>query len=137
MIKDPYYEHRRELKQKHEQKHEEQFREMEHHPRNKHFTKSWKQEELPFDWSAPLDEAGVEELFWGKLVQLNWKIQEYGENPPLSINIVLACPTCNSILDSYPKTSITTRYGNKMADSRYCEQIIASHSNNCQATPES
>jgi hypothetical protein len=129
MLDNPYLKHQRELKQKHYEKQE--------HSRSKSHQESWKQEELPLDWSAPLAEIEVDELFWDKLVQLGWKIQEYGNHLTLSKNIVLACPVCNNILDSYPKTSITKRDGNKMADSRYCERIIASHNGFvCEAIPE-
>lgn len=129
MLDNPYLKHQRELKQKHYKKQE--------HSRSKSYQESWKQEELPFDWSAPLAEIEIDELFWSELVQLGWKIQEYGYKPPMSSNIVLACPVCNNILDSYPKTSITKRDGNKMADSRYCERILASHNGFiCEASPE-
>lgn len=133
MIKDPYYEHRQELKKKYEQKHYEK----QEHSRSKSYQEGWHQEELPLDWSEPFADIEVEELFWGKLVQLGWKIQTYGDRPPLKNNFVLVCPTCNNILDTHPAKGLTKKQGKMMANSILCERILAAHSGFvCEAIAE-
>lgn len=105
--------------------------------------KQWHQEELPFEdkqypWrQTPLTDTEIEELFWGKLVQLGWRLQTYDEKNIQKKNIVLPCCECNKVLDSYSWVGITKAEAVKMSDSEQCNQMLNNHSGfPCKAIPE-
>ena len=130
-------------KKKHYQKQEQQmhgYPEAKPYHKPKQYPKpqqQWHQGELPLDWSAqPLTDTEIEELFWGKLVQLGWRLQTYGESLK-SKNIVLPCYECNKILDSYSWVSITKTNAIKMSDDKKVKEKVESHGGfECKAIPE-
>jgi hypothetical protein len=94
-------------------------------PHQKH--EKWVQEELELHWSIkPLTDTEIEELFWRKLVQLGWRSQSYGDKAKKT-NIVLPCPYCYKVLDTYPWGSITKTDTKRMTDKEYCKQMLKDH----------
>jgi hypothetical protein len=104
------------------------YQKQEQFPKQHHKDKQWVQDELPFNdkpWrESALTDTEIEELFWGKLVQLGWKFQAYGENPR-SKNVVLPCPYCELVMDSH--TIITESSAKRMQDKNYCDQVLRRH----------
>ena len=112
------------------------YPEPKQHQKSKQFPKphqkgkQWVQEELPFNdkpWREPsLTNTEIEELFWGKLVQLGWKLQTYDEKTQ-KVNIVLPCSQCNKVLESFPKMNITKTLAATMSDSEKCQKLLKGH----------
>ncbi|CAB4179337.1 hypothetical protein UFOVP1033_89 [uncultured Caudovirales phage] len=105
--------------------------------------KQWIQDELPFGdkeypWrQTPLTDTEIEELFWGKLIQLGWKLQTYDEKNIQKKNIVLPCRECNKVLDSYSWVGITKIDAIKMSSSEQCNTLLNSHGGFvCKGIPE-
>jgi hypothetical protein len=108
------------------------------------------QEELPFNdkpWrERSLTDTEIEELFWGKLVQLGWRIETYGDettdiwvNHTTRKNIVLPCPYCNNKLETIVWEFLNPTNAKKMSDENEVKKRIESHGGFvCQAkgTPE-
>lgn len=114
------------------------YQKQEQFPKPYQKQERWVQDELPFTdkpWrEKPLTDTEVEELFWGKLVQLGWRFQAYGENPR-SKNVVLPCPYCELVMDSH--TIITESTAKRMQDKHYCDQVLKRHKGlECKALPE-
>jgi hypothetical protein len=105
--------------------------------------KQWVQDELHFEdkqypWrETPLTDTEIEKLFWGKLVQLGWRLHIYEEKNIQKKNIVLPCYECNKLLDSYSWVSITRTNAVKMSDDKNVKGKVESHGGFiCQAIPE-
>jgi len=112
--------------------------------------KQWHQGELPFNdkpWrERSLTDTEIEELFWGKLVQLGWRIETYGDetadiwvNHVTRKNVVLPCPHCNKKLETIVWEFINSTNAKKMSDETEVKKRIESHGGFvCQAkgTPE-
>jgi len=112
--------------------------------------KQWVQDELPFNdkpWrERSLTDTEIEELFWGKLVQLGWRIETYGDetadiwvNHVTRKNVVLPCPHCNKKLETIVWEFINSTNAKKMSDETEVKKRIESHGGFvCQAkgTPE-
>lgn len=103
----------------------------------------WVQDKLPFNdkpWrERSLTDTDIEELFWGKLVQLGWRIETYGEETNTRKNIVLPCPYCNNKLETIVWEFINSTNAKKMSDSEDIKRRIESHGGFiCEAkgTPE-
>ena len=104
--------------------------------------KQWVQDELPFNdkpWrERSLTDTEIEEIFWGKLVQLGWRIETYGDVTTRR-NIVLPCPYCNNKLETIVWEFLNSSNIKKMSDSEDIKKRIENHGGFvCQAkgTPE-
>ena len=100
--------------------------------------KQWHQDELPFNdkpWrERSLTDTEVEELFWGKLVQLGWRIETYGNettdiwvNHTTRKNIVLPCPYCNNKLETIVWEFVNPTNAKKMSDENEVKKRFESH----------
>jgi len=102
--------------------------------------KTWTQEELPFEdkpWrQKPLTDTEMEELFWGKLVALGWKIHTYDSGGEEKRTIVLPCPVCNRKIDLYTWDWVSKDEANKISTAEYVNQRIKDHEKDCKAVPE-
>jgi hypothetical protein len=109
-------------------------------PKSHQKDKKWVQDELPFNdkpWREPvLTDTEIEELFWGKLVQLGWRIETYGDVTPRK-NLVLPCPYCNHKLETIVWEFINPTNVKKMSDGEDVRRRIENHGGSiCQALPE-
>ena len=92
--------------------------------------KQWVQDELPFNdkpWrERSLTDTEIEEIFWGKLVQLGWRIETYGDVTTRR-NIVLPCPYCNNKLETIVWEFLNSSNIKKMSDSEDIKKRIENH----------
>ena len=92
--------------------------------------KKWVQDELPFNdkpWrERSLTDTEIEEIFWGKLVQLGWRIETYGDVTTRR-NIVLPCPYCNNKLETIVWEFLNSSNIKKMSDSEDIKKRIENH----------
>lgn len=102
--------------------------------------KQWVQDELPFNdkpWREhPLTDTEVEELFWGKLVQLGWRIHTYPSGGEDKKTIVLPCPDCNNKIDLYAWDWCSKADASRMSSAEYVKQKIQEHEADCKALSE-
>jgi hypothetical protein len=102
--------------------------------------KQWVQPELPFNdkpWrEQPLTDTEVEELFWGKLVQLGWRIHSYLSGGETMKTIVLPCPNCNRKIDLYTWNWVSKTESRKISTAEYVNDRVKYHEADCQATSE-
>jgi hypothetical protein len=102
--------------------------------------KQWHQGELPFNdkpWrEKSLTDTEIEEIFWGKLVQLGWRIETYGDVTTRR-NIVLPCPYCNNKLETIVWEFLNSSNIKKMSDSEDIKKRIETHGGfTCRSLPE-
>jgi hypothetical protein len=121
-------------------KKENPYLKQEQFPKQHQKDKQWVQEELPFEdkpWrQKPLTNTEVEELFWGKLVALGWKIHTYDSGGQEKKTIVLPCPQCNRKIDLYTWDWVSKDEANKISTAEYVNQRIKDHEPDCKAIPE-
>jgi hypothetical protein len=102
--------------------------------KKQHKKPEYYQPELPFheDWSKepaekPLRDSEVNKLFWNKLVQLGWRMNEVQHLNLKTIQFMFTCQDCGKGLHTQQAHTITPTRAKAMVDTKWLDRVVQKH----------
>lgn len=75
----------------------------------------------------PLTEWEVESLFWNRLVQLGWRLNNVDNNPLKSVQLMFTCLDCGKGLHTQQSHTVTPSRARAMFDTHWLNRVVQKH----------